>query len=297
MPICRRSHPRFCLALGTVILSAATLAQPPAAPGNARSSAQAQGDAAMKRLKAAIAAQQKRRPAAGSPQPDLPAIALPSIPDTKAHRAFEGLRKRVSAPAMETRARAALDAGRAGLAANRDAMAKRVAQALGLEAPDRAAIEGTIAPNGPKAYVPVLFASSSMPLSQLRAYAVQLEPASGVIAFRGMVGGMGRVGPMAKLIAQALRLDPGCEGPACEMRKVQVIVDPLIFRQHNVRQVPALSLMPGDPTRPYCERGEDSERGAHLVYGDASLSALLDEYARLGGKEEVRDVTTRLERR
>lgn len=297
MPICRRSHPRFCLALALVVLSATALAQDRTAPGNARASAQAQGNAAMERLKAAVTAQQKRRPAAGAPQPVLPAIALPSTPYNKARHAFEGLHKRSASPAIEARARTALDAGRAGLAASREAMAKRVAQALGLEAPDRAALEGAIAPTGPRAYVPVLFASSSMPLSQLRAYAVQLELVSGVIAFRGMVGGMGRVGPMAKLIAQALRLDPGCEGPACAMRKVQVIVDPLIFRQHDVRQVPALTLIPGDPTRPYCEREEDSERGAHLVYGDASLSALLDEYARLGGKEEVRDVTTRLERR
>lgn len=297
MPICRRSYPRFCLALAPVVLSATALAQDRTAPGNARSAPQAQGDAAMERLKAAVTAQQKRRPAAGAPQPVLPASALPSIPDNKARRAFEGLRKRSPLPAMEARARAALDAGRAGLAASREAMVKRVAQALGLEAPDRAALEGAIAPTGPRAYVPVLFASSSMPFSQLRAYVAQLEPVGGVIAFRGMVGGMGRVGPMAKLIAQALRLDPGCEGPACAMRKLQVIVDPLIFRQHDVRQVPALTLIPGDPTRPYCEREEDSERGAHLVYGDASLAALLDEYARLGGKEGVRDVTTRLEHR
>lgn len=297
MPICRRSYPRFCLALGPAMLTTATLAQAPAAPGNDRVNTQAQGDAAMKRLKAAIAAQQKRRPGTGTPQPVLPAIALPSAPDNKARRAFEGFRQRSPSPAMETRARAALNAGRAGLAASREAMAKRVAQALGLEAPDRAALEGAIAPTGPRAYVPVLFASSSMPLSQLRAYAAQLEPVGGVIAFRGMVGGMGRVGPMARLIAQALRLNPGCEGPACAMRKVQVIVDPLIFRQHDVRQVPALTLIPGDPTLPYCEREEDSGRGAHLVYGDASLSALLDEYARLGGKEEVRDVATRLEHR
>ena len=297
MPICGRSYPRFCLALAPVVLSATALAQDRTPPGNARASAQAQGNAAMERRKAAVTAQQKRRPAAGAPQPVPPVIASPSIPDNEARRAFEGLRKRSPSPAMDARARAALNAGRAGLAASREAMAKRVAQALGLEAPDRAALEGAIAPTGPKAYVPVLFASSSMPLSQLRAYAAQLEPVGGVIAFRGMVGGMGHVGPMAKLIAQTLRLDPGCEGPACAMRKVQVIVDPLIFRQHDVRQVPALTLIPGDPTLPYCEREEDSERGAHLVYGDASLSALLDEYARLGGKEEVRDVTTRLEHR
>jgi hypothetical protein len=32
----------------------------------------------------------------------------------------------------------------------------------------------------------------------------------------------------------------------------------------------------------------------HIVFGDAALSGLLEEYARLGGKKEVRDAQTRL---
>jgi len=102
---------------------------------------------------------------------------------------------------------------------------------------------------------------------------------------------------MAKLSAEILRIDPGCTGPACAMRDVQLIVDPLVFRQHGVGRVPALAMMPGDPTQPYCERDDDSPRAAHLIYGDAALSGLLEEYARLGGKEEVRDAQARLERR
>ena len=115
-----------------------------------------------------------------------------------------------------------------------------------------------------------------------------------------MPGGLTKVGPMAKLSAQILRLDPGCEGPACAMRDVQLIVDPILFRQHGVVRVPALGLLPGDPTKPYCEREEDgsaSARASHLVYGDAALSGMLETYARLGGTEEVRDAQTRLERR
>jgi hypothetical protein len=115
-----------------------------------------------------------------------------------------------------------------------------------------------------------------------------------------MPGGLTKVGPMAKLSAQILRLDPGCEGPACAMRDVQLIIDPILFRQHGVARVPALGLLPGDPTKPYCEREEQgpaSTKASHLVYGDAALSGMLETYARLGGKEEVRDAQTRLERR
>jgi len=298
MPICRRSRTKACLGLAAAMFAGASaLAQESASSANARAAIEAQGDAVMERLKAAIAAQQKAKVQAGTNASTPPKITPPSPANAKARRAFEGLRRRAPSPAMEARARAALATGQAGLAVNRDVMARRVAQALGLEAPERTALDKALAPARPLARVPLLFASSSMPLGELRAYAAQLEPVGGVIAFRGMPGGMARVGPMAKLTAQMLRLDPGCEGPACVMRKVQVIVDPLVFRQHDVRQVPALTLIPGAPTLPYCERDDDSPRGTHLVYGDAALTGLLEEYARLGGKEEARDVQSRLESR
>src|SRR3546814_14823474 len=60
-------------------------------------------------------------------------------------------------------------------------------------------------------WVPVLFVSSSMPISTLRNYAVQLEKVRGVMAFRGVPGGLRKMGPMAKLTAQILRLDPRSE--------------------------------------------------------------------------------------
>ena len=180
------------------------------------------------------------------------------------------------------------------MAAERDAMAKRLSQALGLDAPDIQAVAGITTPPQAKGWVPVLFVSSSMPVTTLRAYAAQLERAHGILAFRGMPGGLTRVAPMAKLSAEILRHDPGCEGPACAMRDVQLIVDPLIFRQHGISRVPALAMVPGDPALPYCEREDESPRAAHVVYGDAALSGLLEEYARLGGKQEVRDAEARL---
>ena len=73
------------------------------------------------------------------------------------------------------------------------------------------------------------------------------------------------------------------------MRAVQLIVDPIVFRQHGVSRVPALAMIPGDPAQAYCERDDESPRATHLVYGDSALSGLLEEYARLGGREEVKD--------
>src|SRR3546814_21155825 len=108
-----------------------------------------------------------------------------------------------------------------------------------------------------------------MPTSTLRTYAAQLEKARGVLAFRGMPGGMAKVAPMAKLTAEILRLDPGCEGPACGMRDAQVMVDALVFRQHGVTRVPRHALSPGDPEPPYCDREDESPRAAHVADGHA----------------------------
>jgi len=255
---------------------------------DARARVSEEGTAAMKRLRAATA---RRKAQTGSTP------TLPRVPDAASQRrAAEAMRRRPESPPMEERARSALTKGREGLAAQRDAMAKRLGQALGLDAPDMAAVAGAVVP-GATGWVPVLFVSSSMPVATLRTYAGQLERVGGVLAFRGMPGGMTRVAPMAKLSAEILRRDPGCSGPTCAMRSVQVIVDPLVFRQHGIARVPALAMIPGDPTRAYCEREEGSPRSPHVVYGDAALSGLLEEYARLGGSKEVRDARRRLESR
>lgn len=243
----------------------------------------------MERLRGAIS--QRKTEAVQGPS-DLP---QPTEPERR--RAFDALRGRAKSPTMDERARAALEAGKDRFAMEREAMAKRFGQALGLEAPEMKAIADAGPAQATKGWVPVLFVSSSMPTATLRTYAAQLEKARGVMAFRGMPGGMTKVAPMAKLTAETLRLDPGCEGPACVMRDVQVIVDPLVFRQHGVTRVPALAMIPGDPALPYCEREDESPRGQHVVYGDAALSGLLEEIARLGGKEEVRDAQSRLEGR
>ncbi|MDO7841739.1 type-F conjugative transfer system pilin assembly protein TrbC [Sphingomonas sp. CA1-15] len=264
-----------------VLLASAALAQQPAATGqDARAAISAEGKAAMERLRAAA------KPA----QDQLTGPTLPKrTDDPAARRAFEGLRKRAAAPALEARVRGALDAGEARMAAEREAMASRLRQALGLAAPEMAAIAKATPAPGPKTWVPLLLVSSSMPLAELRTYAQQLERVRGVLAFRGMPGGLAKVGPMAKLSADILRIDPGCSGPACAMRGVQLIVDPIVFRQHSVTRVPALAMIPGDPTQAYCEREAESPRASHVVYGDSALAGLLEEYARLGGKEEVRD--------
>jgi hypothetical protein len=273
------STPSASSALAIALALAATVAL---AQDSSKGRIDREGDAAMKRVQDAIGKTRERQP---TRDPKLPA---PADASTR-QRAFEGLRKHRSSPEIEQRAKAARAAGEAAMAAQREVMAKRLREALGLQPGEVEAVAKAAAPR-PSSWVPVLFVSSSMPLHVLRAYAGQLERVRGVLAFRGMPGGLKRAGPMARLSAQILRIDPGCEGPSCAMRDVQLIVDPLIFRQHGVARVPALAMVPVDPTQPYCERDDESPRANHIVYGDAALSGLAEEYRRIGGGAEVRDV-------
>src|SRR3546814_14892092 len=94
------------------------------------------------------------------PDPTLPRTDDPA----NIRRAFEGLRNRIPAPDMEARARAAQARGQASLAAERERQAKALSQALGLEpAVEQAPAKGAPAVTA-KGWVPVLFASSSMPI-------------------------------------------------------------------------------------------------------------------------------------
>ena len=296
MPICRRSIIRRTLLLAGIAFAPAWLqASEPQTPAgqpasdNARTRIEDQGEAALERVKRAVGKTRASAP---------PSPVLPTKPNPAAQRrAFEGISLRKQDPAMTKRVEADVAAARQALATERAMASHRIAQALGLEQPEEAALAEVMSANGGKNRVPVLFVSSSMPVETLRTYAGQLERVGGVMAFRGMPGGMRQVAPMAKLSAAILRIDPGCDGPACAMRDVQLIVDPLVFRQHGVTQVPALAMVPGDPTKPYCERDETSHRAAHLVLGDAALSGLLEEYGRLGGKAEVQDALARMAHR
>ncbi len=196
MRISRRSS---LSALGLLLLAptGAAIAQ-----DGAKQAIEGSGQASMERLEQALAK--------GTEMSKTPAPRLPNLEGAREERrAFEALRHRRVMPDMDARAQTAEAEAKTGLASEREHQAKLLRQALGLEALDVQTIAGATpkAPNQPKNWVPVLFASSSIPLATLRSYAAQLERVHGIIAFRGMPGGLHRVGPMAKLSAERLR---GC---------------------------------------------------------------------------------------
>mgnify|MGYP003646862777 CR=1 FL=1 len=156
MPISMPSASRACL-LGGLAVATAALGQ-----DSARTAIEREGAATLDRLTRAM---DEAKDAGSSPiDPRLPAPAS----NAERRRAFEGLRQQQENPAMTTRAHAAVAAGEAALARERDDQARRLRQALGLEPSETEALARPTPRSHPTSWVPVLFASSSMPISTLR---------------------------------------------------------------------------------------------------------------------------------
>jgi conjugal transfer pilus assembly protein TrbC len=123
----------------------------------------------------------------------------------------------------------------------------------------------------------ILFISETIPLDVLRRYARDLAKINGVMVLRGMKGGIQKLQPTIAFIGDIVKIDPDCRGPACKIRRLDVIVDPVLFRENRIEAVPALIFVPNMQMISYCERGTEANRidAIDVVYGDASLPGML----------------------
>lgn len=149
---------------------------------------------------------------------------------------------------------------------------------------------GTVADNEEKdeLYVAedrlVIFVSSSMPITTLRNYARDLDDINGLMVMRGMIGGMKTMGPTLSHIAKVLRVDPNCTGGNCAMRTTNFVIDPVLFRENGISQVPAAVFIEDMPLEPYCERFEDDSippKARYVVYGDVSAKHMAGQLFRM----------------
>lgn len=139
-----------------------------------------------------------------------------------------------------------------------------------------------------------LFVSSSMPMETLRTYAADLARLGeqrAVLVLRGLVEGAQFIGPTLAWAHQVLKVDPQCrpENPACEMRTVELLIDPLLFRRFGVSLVPALVVARGVRVRDPA-LSEGLEQAANLedyfmLIGDASLDFMLEKIERAWGEK------------
>lgn len=188
-------------------------------------------------------------------------------------------------PDLEARAKAIADAFRdKGMDDLTEKMGARVRGTLGI-IDSEASRERELMVTSIGAFRAILFASQSVPLPTLRAYAAQLEKTNGVIVFRGIPGGVSKIQPIVELTQKIILKDPACKGQDCAVFDVGVIVDPLMFRANAIERVPAITTVDHDPFAAYCERPDEESAaalGSIVTYGDAHLSGHLEELARLG---------------
>lgn len=88
-----------------------------------------------------------------------------------------------------------------------------------------------------------IFVSSSMPISTLRTYAAEIENIGDrniVMVLRGFVGGMEKSAPTMAFCKQVLMFDPDCKANDCEAFRAQIQIDPNLFRQFGINEVPAM---------------------------------------------------------
>lgn len=146
-----------------------------------------------------------------------------------------------------------------------------------------------------------VFISSSVPLSTLRAYAIDLERIPGsVMVLRGFVGGSEKLKPTVQLIADVLRTNPNCKPADCKMRGVNVVVDPFQFRRFGVDRVPAIVFAPGSGLGQYCDENTPANlrdtRHGPMIIGGTSLRYALAEINRHASHPSLEQIMSVLER-
>jgi len=120
----------------------------------------------------------------------------------------------------------------------------------------------------------VLFASSSMPVHVLRNYVNDIDKVGGVMIFKGTIGGIDSIKPTMNFLRKLMAEDEKCTSADCEMRQVNISIDPERFTHHGIKRVPALIFEKNMKIQAYCKEGDKGPKAEIIAYGDASLAGL-----------------------
>ncbi|ONG12684.1 conjugal transfer protein TrbC [Escherichia coli] len=142
----------------------------------------------------------------------------------------------------------------------------------------------------------VMFVSSSMPLVTLRQYAHDLSKVGGVMVMRGTIGGISKMVDTITLTRNVLNADPSCEGAKCKMWGTEMLIDPMLFRIYGINKVPALIYQPDMNIQSYCDGLEKVNKASAVVYGDASIRALLERMDIISPDEKLKGLVKVLEK-
>lgn len=120
----------------------------------------------------------------------------------------------------------------------------------------------------------VLFVSSSMPIHVLRNYVNDVDKVGGVMIFKGTIGGIDSFIPTVNFLRQLMAVNPECSDANCDMRQINVSIDPERFSHHQIKRVPALIFEKNMKIQAYCKEEDKGPKAEIIAYGDASLAGL-----------------------
>lgn len=132
-----------------------------------------------------------------------------------------------------------------------------------------------------------LFISSSIPKSTLRNYFADMAATRSPnvhALMRGLIGGMKKIGPTLEFVTSVSVKEPDCDikSGECEMNRVNVQINPQLFKQYNVTRMPAIVYVPA------------SDKDFLAVYGDVPFSFALEKINARVKSEWISNLLTRM---
>lgn len=158
---------------------------------------------------------------------------------------------------------------------------------------EKGSAKGGILPGNERIY---LFISSSVPIGTLRNYARDLDRLGDPNVFmvmRGFVGGMKQVKPTLDFVKRVIAADSDCEviTQGCKAYRVNIKIDPLLFRKYGINRVPAAVYARGVrimDTMLSEGMEENANTGDHYtLHGDASLAYMLETLRKASGRRSI----------
>ena len=135
-----------------------------------------------------------------------------------------------------------------------------------------------------------IFVSASMPEETIRAYVKDtalLKEHNIFIAFRGMLGNPPKIKETSKYIKKILQKDAECQGK-CKRYKVRFAVDPVLFENYKVTEVPTFVYDRQVKNRDAGRKKEiKNESEYYKLKGDVSLEYALEIFRRETKEQEL----------
>jgi len=146
-----------------------------------------------------------------------------------------------------------------------------------------------------------IFISSSIPIETLRNYSRDLDGLADKrvsMVMRGFVGGMTKIRPTLDFVKNIILKDNACTGPDCRAYKVNIVIDPYLFRRYGVDAVPAVVYVKGVKA-PGSYSSEGIKEAADIsdyvtLYGDTALDGALDLINREAKAKSIDCITSKL---